>query len=208
MHHHREDSMKPLAPALPTTGLALALLLPSALPAQTADSPRILRGKATVLDAGTLSVAGRAVRLNWISPLAMHSPPGRYQPKDREAMARNHRIGTTTALDFRPATDALERRIGSATVTCAVDVQKRLDHLFRPRGVVFWSLLPRRFNKRSGPQRLAGAPRMGQSAPAWIGQALRAGRNRRQGRRGGSLAFEAKISLVLHQIPGLRQCPL
>lgn len=125
--------MKRLTPNCPTAGLALALFLPSALLAQKSDIPQILRGKATVLDAGTLSVAGRTVRLNWISPLAMHSPPGRYQPKDREATARNHRIGTTTALDFRPATDALERRIGNATVTCAVDVQKRLDHLFRPR---------------------------------------------------------------------------
>ena len=125
--------MKRLTSTLPTTSMVLALFLPSALPAQTADSPRILRGKATVLDAGTLLIAGRAVRLNWISPLAMHSPPGRYQPRDREATARNHRIGTTTALDLRPATDALERRIGSATVTCSVDVQKRLDHLFRPR---------------------------------------------------------------------------
>ena len=125
--------MKPFAPALPTVALVLALFLPSALPARAVDNPRILRGKAIVLDAGTLSIAGRAVRLNWISPLAVHSPPGRYQPRDREATVRNHRIGTTTSLDFRPAADALQTRIGDATVTCAVDVQKRLDHRFRPR---------------------------------------------------------------------------
>ena len=83
--------MKPLAPTLSASALVLALFLPSALPAQTTDTPRILRGKATVLDAGTLSIAGR------------------------------------------PAADALQTRIGSATVTCAVDVQKHLDHLFRPR---------------------------------------------------------------------------
>ena len=118
---------------LVAAALVLALLLPSALPAQTADNPRILSGKATVLEAETLSVAGRTVRLIWISPLAVHSPPDRYQPKDREATVRNHRIWTTTALDYRPAADALQTRIGSATVTCAVDIQKRLDHLFRPR---------------------------------------------------------------------------
>ena len=83
---------------LVATALVLALFLPSALSAQTADNPRILRGKATVLDAGTLSVAGRAVRLKWIVPLAVHSPPYRYQPGDREAILRNHRIWTTTAL--------------------------------------------------------------------------------------------------------------
>lgn len=119
--------MKPLAPTLSATALVLALFLPPALPAQTADNPRILRGNAAVLDAGTLSIAGRAVRLKWISPLALHSPPGRYEPRDREATVRNHRIGTTTALDLRPAADALQTRIGSATVTCAVDVRKRLD---------------------------------------------------------------------------------
>ena len=118
---------------LVAAALVLALLLPSTLPAQTADNPRILRGKATVLDAGTLSVAGRAVRLKWISPLAVHSPPNRYQPRDREAILRSHRIWTTTALDHRPAADALRTRIGSATVTCTVEVEKRLDHLFRPR---------------------------------------------------------------------------
>ena len=118
---------------LAAAALVLALLLPSTLPAQTDDNPRILRGKATVLDAGTLSVAGCAVRLRWISPLAVHSPSYRYQPRDREATLRNHRIWTTTALDYRPAADALQTRIGSATVTCAVDVEKRLDHLFRPR---------------------------------------------------------------------------
>ena len=118
---------------LVATALVLALFLASALSAQTADNPRILRGKATVLDAGTLSVAGRAVRLKWISPLAVPSPPYRYQPKDREAILRNHRIWTTTALDHRPAAEALQTRIGSAIVTCAVEVEKRLDHLFRPR---------------------------------------------------------------------------
>lgn len=119
--------MKPVAPTLSASAMVLALFLPSALPAQAADNPRILRGKATVLNAGTLSVAGRAVRLKWIAPLAVHSPPGRFQPRDREATARSHRIGTTTALHLRPAADALQTRIGNATVTCAVDVQKRLD---------------------------------------------------------------------------------
>ena len=120
--------MKPLAPTLSASALVQALFLPPALPAQTADNPRILSGKATVLDAGTLSIAGRGVRLKWISPLARHSPPGRYEPSDREATVGNHRIGTTTALHHRPAADALQTRIGSATVTCAVDVQKRLDN--------------------------------------------------------------------------------
>lgn len=118
---------------LGAAALVLALFLPSALSAQTADNPRILRGKVTVLDAGTLSVAGRTVRLKWIAPLAVHSPPYRYQPRDREAILRNHHIWTTTPLDHRPAADALQTRIGSATVTCAVEVEKRLDHLFRPR---------------------------------------------------------------------------
>ena len=118
---------------LVAAALVLALFLPSALLAQTADDPRILRGKATVLDANTLSVAGRTVRLKWIYPLAEHSPPYRYQPRDREATVRNHRIWTTTALDYRPVADPLQTRIGSATVTCAVDVQKSLDHLFRPQ---------------------------------------------------------------------------
>ena len=125
--------MKPLAPYLPAAGLVLTLFLPSALAAQTADYPRILRGKATILDAETLSIAGRPVRLKWISRLAVHSPPYRYQPRDREATVRNLRIWTTTALDYRPAADALQTRIGNATVTCAVDVEKRLDNLFRPR---------------------------------------------------------------------------
>lgn len=41
---------------LVAAALVLALLLPSALPAQTADNPRILSGQATVLEAETLSV--------------------------------------------------------------------------------------------------------------------------------------------------------
>lgn len=125
--------MKPPAPGRSAAALVLTLFLPSALPAQTADNPPILRGKATVLDAGTLSVAGRAVRLKWISPLAVHRPRGLHQTDDRDTITRQHRIGTMTALDFQPAADALQTRIGSASVTCAVDGQKRLDHLFRPR---------------------------------------------------------------------------
>ena len=119
----------------PLAALALALALPAGLPAQTPTPghPRIVTGNARVIDAVTLSVAGRAVRLKWVSPMAVHRARGRHQADDRDAITRQHRIGTMTALDFQPAADALQTRIGSETVICAVDVRKRLDHLFRPR---------------------------------------------------------------------------
>lgn len=74
---------------------------------------RILSGKASVVDGRTLKVDGKNVRLKWIEPLPIYTQAMRYPLK-------------------QPAVDALKGRIDSETVTCEVEVHKRLD-LFRPR---------------------------------------------------------------------------
>ena len=78
-----------------------------------AGNLRILSGKASVVDARTLKVDGKNVRLKWIEPLPIYTQTMRYPLK-------------------QPAIDALKRQIGIENVTCEVEVHKRLD-LFRPR---------------------------------------------------------------------------
>lgn len=84
-----------------------------AQPGKTSGDLRILSGKATVVDARTLKVDGKNVRLKWIEPLPIYTQTMRYPLK-------------------QPAVDALKSRIGIEPVTCEVEVHKRLD-LFRPR---------------------------------------------------------------------------
>ena len=84
-----------------------------AKPGKTGRELRILSGKASVVDARTLKVDGNNVRLKWIEPLPIYTQAMRYPLK-------------------QPAVDALKSRIDIETVTCEVEVQKRLD-LFRPR---------------------------------------------------------------------------
>ena len=78
---------------------------------KTGGEPRILSGKASVVDARTLKVDGKNVRLKWIEPLPIYTQTMRYPLK-------------------QPATDALKGRIGNQTVTCEVEVHRRFD-LFR-----------------------------------------------------------------------------
>ena len=84
-----------------------------AKPGKAGGELRILSGKASVVDARTLKVNGNNVRLKWIEPLPIYTQAMRYPLQ-------------------QPAVDALKSRIDIETVTCEVEVQKRLD-LFRPR---------------------------------------------------------------------------
>ena len=86
---------------------------------------RILSGKASAIDARTLKVDGKNVRLKWIEPLPVYMPPAKRS-------AYPQKFFQAARVSVIPAIDALKRRIGNQKVTCEVEVHKRLD-LFRPR---------------------------------------------------------------------------
>ena len=90
---------------------------------KTAGNLRILSGKASVIDARTLKVDGKNVRLKWFEPLPVYRPATRRSPLQFFQAAE---------VSVKPAIDTLKRQIGIETVTCKVEVHKRLD-LFRPR---------------------------------------------------------------------------
>ena len=92
---------------------------------KTAGNLRILGGKASVIDARTLKVDGKTIRLKWIEPLPVYRPP-------TKRSASPHKFFQAAVVSVKPAIDALIGRIGNQTVTCEVEVHKRLD-LFRPR---------------------------------------------------------------------------
>ena len=90
---------------------------------KTSGELRILSGKASVVDARTLKVEGKSVRLKWIEPLPVYRPATRRSPL---------KFFQAAEVSVIPAIDALTSRIGIENVTCEVEVHKRLD-LFRPR---------------------------------------------------------------------------
>ena len=90
---------------------------------KTAGNLRILSGKASVIDARTLKVNGKNVRLKWIRTLPVLRPTTKRFPL---------KFFQAAEVSVKPAIDALKRQIGIETVTCEVEVHKRLD-LFRPR---------------------------------------------------------------------------
>ena len=90
---------------------------------KTAGNLRILSGKASVIDARTLKVNGKNVRLKWIRTLPVLRPITKRSPL---------KFFQAAEVSVKPAIDALKRQIGIETVTCEVEVHKRLD-LFRPR---------------------------------------------------------------------------
>ena len=90
---------------------------------KTAGNLRILSGKASVIDARTLKVNGKNVRLKWIRTLPVLRPITKRSPL---------KFFQAADVSVKPAIDALKRQIGIETVTCEVEVHKRLD-LFRPR---------------------------------------------------------------------------
>ena len=93
--------------------------------AKTAGNLRILSGRTSVIDARTLKVDGKNIRLKWIEPLPVYKPPTRRS-------AYPHKFFQAARVSVQPAIEALKVRIGNQTVTCEVEVHKRLD-LFRPR---------------------------------------------------------------------------
>ena len=92
---------------------------------KTHGNLHILSGRAIVIDARTLKVDGKNIRLNWIEPLPA------YKPTTRRS-AYPHKFFQAVIVSVQPAIEALKGRIGNQTVTCEVEVHKRLD-LFRPR---------------------------------------------------------------------------
>jgi len=90
-----------------------------------AGSLRILSGRAGVIDAHTLKVDGKTVRLKWIHSLAVYLPPTRRS-------AYPQKFFQAAMVSVQPPIEALTVRIGNQPVTCEVEVHKRLD-LFRPR---------------------------------------------------------------------------
>ena len=88
-----------------------------------AGNLRILSGTASVIDARTLKVDGKNVRLKWIRTLPVLRPITKRSPL---------KFFQAAEVSVKPAIDALKRQIGIETVTCEVEVHKRLD-LFRPR---------------------------------------------------------------------------
>ena len=90
---------------------------------KTAGNLRILSGKASVIDARTLKVNGKNVRLKWIRTLPVLRPITKRSPL---------KFFQAADVSVKPAIDALKRQIGIETVTCEVEVHRRLD-LFRPR---------------------------------------------------------------------------
>ncbi len=93
--------------------------------AKTAGNLRILSGKASVIDARTLKVDGKNVRLEWIEPLPVYKPT-------TKRSAYPHKFFQSAVASVQPVIEALKVRIGIQTVTCEVEVHKRLD-LFRTR---------------------------------------------------------------------------
>lgn len=104
--------------------LCLFLVSFSILPA-VAENLRVLSGKTSVIDARTLRVDGKNVRLKWIEPLPV------YRPITKRS-AYPHKFFQSAVASVQPTIEALQNRIGNQTVTCEVEVHKRLD-LFRPR---------------------------------------------------------------------------
>jgi len=104
--------------------LCLSLVSFSILPA-VAENLRVLSGKTSVIDARTLRVDGKNVRLKWIEPLPV------YRPITKRS-AYPHKFFQSAVASVQPTIEALQNRIGNQTVTCEVEVHKQLD-LFRPR---------------------------------------------------------------------------
>ena len=90
---------------------------------KTAGNLRILSGKASVIDARTLKVNGKNVRLKWIRTLPVLRPTTKRSPL---------KFFQAAEVSVKPAIDALKRQIGIETVACEAEVHRRLD-LFRPR---------------------------------------------------------------------------
>lgn len=123
-HRRSTPSARRYNPTRVLTLFFILILAAAPLPAQgpkeshgergkTGGELRILSGKASVVDARTLKVDGKNVRLKWIEPLPIYTQTMRYPLK-------------------QPAIDGLKERIGNQTVTCEVEVHRRLD-LFRAR---------------------------------------------------------------------------
>lgn len=96
-----------------------------AKPPKTRGNLRILSGKAGVVDAHTLKVDGKTIRLKWIHSLPVYVPTN-------NRSAYPHKFFQPATVSVQPAIEALKGRIGNRTVTCEVEVHRRLD-LFRPR---------------------------------------------------------------------------
>ena len=92
---------------------------------KTAGNVRILSGKASVIDARTLKVDGKIIRLKWIHSLPVYMPP-------TKRSAYPQKFFQTAVVSVQPPIEALKGRIGNQTVTCEVEVHRRLD-LFRAR---------------------------------------------------------------------------
>ena len=92
---------------------------------KTRGNLRTLSGKARVVDARTLKVDGKTIRLKWIHSLPVYMPPTRRS-------AYPQKFFQAAMVSVQPAIEALKGRIGNQTVTCEVEVHRRLD-LFRPR---------------------------------------------------------------------------
>ena len=110
--------------SLRVVSLCLSLIPFSILPA-LAENLRVLSGKTSVIDARTLKVDGKNIRLKWIEPLPV------YRPITKRS-AYPHKFFQSAVASVEPTIEALQNRIGNQTVTCEVEVHKRLD-LFRPR---------------------------------------------------------------------------
>lgn len=113
----------PLFP-LRVVSLCLSLISFSILPA-VAENLRVLSGKTSVIDARTLRVDGKNVRLKWIEPLPV------YRPTTKRS-AYPQKFFQSAVASVQPTIKALTNRIDNQTVTCEVEVHKRLD-FFRPR---------------------------------------------------------------------------
>ena len=110
--------------SLRVVSLCLSLIPFSILPA-LAENLRVLSEKTSVIDARTLKVDGKNIRLKWIEPLPV------YRPITKRS-AYPHKFFQSAVASVEPTIEALQNRIGNQTVTCEVEVHKRLD-LFRPR---------------------------------------------------------------------------
>ena len=117
------NAPNPLFP-LRVLSLCLSLISFSILPA-VAENLRVLSGKTSVIDARTLRVDGKNVRLKWIEPLPV------YRPITKRS-AYPQKFYQSAVASVQPTIEALTNRIGNQTVTCEVEVHKRLN-LFRPR---------------------------------------------------------------------------
>lgn len=124
LHHRNMPSPQRCTPTRALTPIFILILGAAPLYGQSSreSQPKLgktsgklssLSGKAHVVDARTLKIDGKNIRLKWIEPLPIYTQTMRYPLK-------------------QPAVEALKSRIDFETVTCAVEVHKRLD-LFRPR---------------------------------------------------------------------------